>query len=65
MGQIDRPADRDSLLPYGRPNETPASIEQSGLVDLADDDPMAAARGAVNGVLLGAFMWTVLLWALV
>ena len=31
---------------------------------LGDDDPLAAARGAVNGALFGSLVWAVVLWAL-
>ena len=64
MGPFDRPVARESLLPYGRPNKAPAGGERSEVAGLLDDDPLAAARGAVNGVLWGAILWTVILWVL-
>ena len=62
MGPLDRPSVRESLLPYQRPNEAPAGGEE--VTGLLEDDPLAAARGAVNGMLWGAILWTVILWVL-
>ena len=64
MGPFDRPVVRESLLPYRRLNEAPTGGERPGVAGLLDDDPLAAARGAVNGVLWGAILWTVILWVL-
>ncbi len=64
MVSFDRPVVRESLLPYRRPNEAPAGGERPEVTGLLDDDPLAAARGAVNGVLWGAILWTVILWVL-
>ncbi len=64
MGPFDRPVVRESLIPYRRPYEAPAGGERPGVTGLLDDDPLAAARGAVNGVLWGAILWTVILWVL-
>ncbi len=64
MGPLDRPVVRESLLPYRRPYEASASGERPGVTGLLDDDPLDAARGAVNGVLWGAILWAVILWVL-
>ncbi len=64
LSPLDRPTARESLLSYGPRNEATASGEISEIADLLDDDPLAAARGAVNGVLWGAILWTVILWVL-
>ena len=64
MGLLDRPVVRGRLLPYGWPNEAPAGGERPEIASLPDDDPLAAARGAVNGVLWGAILWIVIFWAL-
>ncbi len=45
-----------------RPNEAPAGGEE--VTGMLDDDPLDAARGAVNGVLWGAILWAVILWVL-
>ena len=64
MSPLDRPTARERLLFYGWPNEAPVVGERSVVAGLIDDDPLAAATGAVNGVLWGAILWVVILWAL-
>ena len=43
--------------------DSSALLPDSNVVDLADDDPLVAARGAVNGVIFGLLLWVVILWA--
>lgn len=64
MGQIDRPAARVSLPPYARHIEEPSSAQTPEFTDAGDDDPLVSARGIVNGVMFGAVLWAVILWAI-
>ncbi len=63
MGPLDRIAASDGLV-YRRRNEVPAQGPRAGIADLRDDDPLAAARGAVNGVFWGTILWAVILGVL-
>ena len=63
MGPFDRIVEREKLLPYGGPGGTPAGGNRTDMAGVLNDDPLAAARGAVNGVLWGAILWTLILWA--
>lgn len=64
MGPQHRPTARQGLLHYPGRSEPPATSRLAGAADLYGDDPLAAARGAVNGVLWGAILWAVILSAL-
>ena len=65
MGQIDRPIARASLLPHGPQIEEPSRAPDLQFTDGSDADPLVSARGIVNGMVLGAAIWAVILWALV
>ena len=64
MGPLDRPAAREGLLSYRRRSEAPAEGERTEFANLYGDDPLAAAKGAVIGVLWGAVLWAVILLVL-
>ena len=62
MWPLDRPTARVSLVLHGQRREAPVGTPGAEAADLYDDDPLAAARGAVNGTLCGALVWAVILW---
>jgi hypothetical protein len=64
MWPLDRPTDREVLVFPRQRIEAPAGTPGAEIADLYDDDPLAAARGAVNGTLCGAIVWAVILWVL-
>jgi hypothetical protein len=43
-------------------SEAPEEGVWAKIDSLHNDDPLAAARGAVNGMLWGAILWAVILW---
>ncbi len=63
MSPLDRPTAQNGLLSYRRQDEALAEGEATIIASLHDDH-LAAARGAVNGMLWGAILWAVILWVL-
>ena len=50
-------------MSYIRPSPLPTHYKELDNLKryrMSDDDPLAPARGAVNGILLGAFAWFVI-----
>ncbi len=64
MAPLDRPAAWEGLFPHRRRDDLYTENPMAEIADLYDDDPLAAARGAVNGTICGAIVWAVILWVL-
>jgi hypothetical protein len=64
MSPLDRLAAQGDLLSYRRGNEAPPRGSKTQWPSHYDDDPLASARGAVNGVLWGIILWAAIFWGL-
>ena len=64
MWPLDRSTVQEGPYVPGRRTDAPARYPEAEFAGLGDDDPLAAARGAVNGALFGSLVWAVVLWAL-
>ena len=62
MRPSDRPARREDRHSYDWKKETLASSRETQAADFGTGDALAAARGAVNGVLWGGILWVIVLW---
>ena len=64
MGPPSHPTAQEGLLSRRRRNDVFAERPVAKIANLYDDDPLAAAKGTVNGTLWGAVVWAVILWVL-
>lgn len=65
MGLLKRPATHDDMLVYEGRRTAPDDGPTTKIVATDDGgDALSAARGTVLGVVLGALIWAVVLWAL-
>lgn len=64
MRSPDRPAARRDLLTGGWQNQVPVHGQKAMDAYLPGDDPLAASRSVINGVLWGAILWALIFWVL-
>lgn len=64
MGLLEKPIDELELLTNERPGDLPSQrLWARTRMPLAHIQASPAARGIALGVVLGAFLWALILWA--
>jgi hypothetical protein len=64
MSPLDRPAAQGHLLSNRGRNTALPHGSAAEFLNHFDDDPLASARGMVNGVLWGVILWAGIFWVL-
>jgi len=59
-----RPEFRQGLPDQGWRTKTQGQFQMADGTNVLDGDPLAASTGVVNGLLCGAMLWAVILWAI-